>query len=306
MPARLRIALLVAIILPVIGLIAAIILSWGHGFRWLDLGLLIGMYVITAMGIGIGYHRLHTHRSFETVGVIRFLVTVFGSMAVQGPVLNWVATHRRHHHHSDDHQDPHSPHAFGSGFLAVIRGWWHSHMGWFFKPDAFNINWYVRDLQNDRMLRFVNATFLCWVALGLIIPAAIGGAFSGSWTGALLGFLWGGLVRMLLVHHVTWSINSVCHLWGSRPYHSDDHSRNNPIFGILAFGEGWHNNHHAFPTSARHGLAWWQVDMNYLVIRGLQMLGLAWKVRVPATQAVMAKRIRSRRGDAIRRDGLDR
>jgi stearoyl-CoA desaturase (delta-9 desaturase) len=166
----------------------------------------------------------------------------------------------------------------------------HAHIGWMFRPAPTNLDRYVRDLAADGIVRTVSRTFPIWAVAGLIIPAAIGAWWTGTWNGALHGLLWGGLVRIFLVHHATWSINSVCHLWGRRPFRCSDESRNNAICGILALGEGWHNNHHAFPTSARHGLRWWEFDASYLVIRVLEWLGLAWQVRVPTLEATAAKR----------------
>ena len=172
----------------------------------------------------------------------------------------------------------------------MIAGLWHAHVGWMFKADPPNLYQFVRDLKSDRLMINISRLFGFWVLLGLLVPAIVGGVVSGTWTGALLGFLWGGLARVLL-HHVTWSINSACHLWGQRPFKSRDHSTNNLVFGVLAFGEGWHNNHHAFPTSARHGLAWWELDLSYLVIRVLNLIGLAWHVRVPAAATIASRRV---------------
>jgi stearoyl-CoA desaturase (delta-9 desaturase) len=243
------------------------------------------MYVLTAFGITVGFHRLLTHKSFETTPAVRFVLAALGSMAVQGSVLRWVAQHRRHHQHSDTPDDPHSPHHRGGGLLGTARGFWHAHIGWAFKPDAAGLDRYVADLRKLASVRVASALFPLWIALGLAIPAALGGILTGTWAGVWLGLLWGGLVRVFLVHHVTWSVNSVCHLWGRRPYPDRDRSRNNLLFGILAMGEGWHNNHHAFPTSARHGLRWWQLDASYYLIRLLAWLGLAWKVRLPAGES---------------------
>jgi stearoyl-CoA desaturase (Delta-9 desaturase) len=276
-----QVANLAGVVLPFLGLAAAGVLLWGWGFSWVHLGLLLGMYVLSALGITVGYHRHFTHRSFETYRPVQFLLGALGSMAAEGPLLRWVAFHRRHHQHSDTQDDPHTPHHQGNGFFGLVRGFWFAHLGWVFKPDPPNLSRYVKDLQQSVLLRRVSALFPVWVALGLLIPAVLGGVLTGTWTGALLGLVWGGLARIFLVHHVTWSVNSVCHLWGGRPYQSGDHSRNNFLFGILALGEGWHNNHHAFPTSARHGLRWWQVDVSYWVIRALNLLGLAWKIRLP-------------------------
>ncbi len=274
---------LLGIIVPFLGLAGAGVLFWGWGFSWVELGLLLGMYVLTAIGITVGFHRLFTHRSFETNRVVQAILAILGSMAAQGPLLQWVAQHRLHHQHSDDDHDPHSPHTRGKGVLGLIRGMWHAHLGWVFLADPPDLGRYVKDLRQSRLLRAVSALFPLWVLVGLLVPAALGGLLTWSWSGALFGLLWGGLVRVFLVHHVTWSVNSVCHLWGGRPYRTGDQSRNNFVFGVLALGEGWHNNHHAFPMSARHGLRWWQVDMSYWVIRALWLVGLAWKVRTPVT-----------------------
>jgi stearoyl-CoA desaturase (delta-9 desaturase) len=274
---------LAGVVLPFLGLAAAGVLLWGWGFSWVQLGLLLGMYLLSALGITVGFHRLFTHRSFETYRPVQFLLAALGSMAAEGPLLKWVAVHRRHHQLSDTHDDPHTPHHKGEGFLGLVCGFWFAHVGWVFKPDPPNLSRYVKDLQQSVLLRRVSALFPVWVAIGLLVPAVLGGVLTQTWTGVVLGLVWGGLVRIFLVHHVTWSVNSVCHLWGRRPYQVGDHSRNNFLFGILAMGEGWHNNHHAFPTSARHGLRWWQIDASYWVIRGLNLLGLAWKVRLPAS-----------------------
>ena len=281
-----RVGTIAAVVLPLVGFCVAVATLWGWGFGWVDFGLLIGMYLFTAVGITVGFHRLFTHKSFETNAALRFIIAALGSMAVQGSVLRWVAQHRRHHQHSDTVDDPHSPHNRGHGLLGVIRGFWHAHIGWAFKPDAAGLDRYVTDLKKLASVRIASALFPLWIALGLVVPAVLGGILTGTWGGAFFGLLWGGLVRVFLVHHVTWSVNSICHLWGSRPYPEHDHSRNNVLFGILAMGEGWHNNHHAFPTSARHGLRWWQLDFSYYVIRALGLVGLAWKIRLPALRPV--------------------
>lgn len=285
-----RLTTLAGVILPLLGLAAAIALLWGWGFTWVDLGLLLGLYAVTVVGITVGFHRLFTHRSFETYGAVQFVLGVLGSVAVQGPLLQWVALHRRHHQYSDRPDDPHSPHHQGRGVLGLLRGLWHAHLGWMFRPDPPDLDRYVKDLRQSRLLRAVSALFPLWVALGLLIPAAVGGLVTGTWVGALTGLLWGGLARVFLVHHVTWSVNSVCHLWGRRPYLSRDQSRNNAAVAVLSLGEGWHNTHHAFPTSARHGLRWWQIDVSYWVIRSLAWLRLAWNVRLPSREAQLAQR----------------
>jgi stearoyl-CoA desaturase (delta-9 desaturase) len=283
-PLLVRLVTLLVIVVPLLGLVAAPFFLWGWGFSWTDMGLLIGMYLLTALGITVGFHRLFVHRSFETYTWVKFLLAALGSMAVQGSLFKWVAYHRRHHQHSDTPDDPHTPHHSGGGVLGVLRGAWHSHIGWFFQADPPDLDDYVKDLAKSRALRVADALWPLWVVLGFVIPGVVGGVVTLSWAGVWTGLIWGGLVRVFLVHHVTWSVNSACHLWGLRPYKSEDESRNNVVFGILALGEGWHNAHHAFPTSARHGLSWWQVDVSYYLIRLMSWVGLAWKVRLPSAE----------------------
>ena len=280
-----RIATLLGVTLPLVGLVVAIALLWGWGFRWIDLGLLIGMYLLTALGVTVGFHRLFVHRSFEAYASVKFVLTALGSMALQGSMIHWVGLHRWHHQHSDTPTDVHSPHQHGKGVLGFLLGFWHSHIGWAFQADPPELEHYVQDLRKSPTLRVASGLFPVWVMLGLLVPALVGGVVSDSWTGAWIGLLWGGLVRIFLVHHVTWSVNSVCHIWGWRPFRSEDESRNNFLFGVLALGEGWHNTHHAFPTSARHGLRWWEIDVSYWVIRALAFFGLAWNVKLPSPEA---------------------
>jgi stearoyl-CoA desaturase (delta-9 desaturase) len=288
-PAHSRKIILFVVTTPFLGLIAGIFLLWGRGFSWIQLGLFLGMYLLTALGVTLGYHRLFAHRSFQTVWPVKLALGILGSMAVEGPLFKWVAMHRTHHHHSDSRDDPHSPHVYGSGFLPMIRGFWHAHVGWMFGTDPPGLARHTRDLFADPLLRVVSTWFPLWAILGLLIPTALGGFLTGTWFGALMGFVWGGVARLFFIHHVTFSINSVCHLWGRRPFCTRDQSRNNVIFGYFGLGEGWHNNHHAFPTSARHGLMWWQFDVTYLLIRGLAWVGLAWNVRVPRADSLAAK-----------------
>ncbi|MDA1008123.1 MAG: fatty acid desaturase [Planctomycetota bacterium] len=287
---QIHLAMLSAVVFPPLGVIAAMVMLWGGLFYWTDLFLLLGMYAITGLGITIGYHRLVTHKAFTTPTPLAMFFIVCGAMAAQGPVIWWAATHRRHHQHSDCERDPHSPHVRRTpGFVGWIAGFMHAHFGWLFRDSNDNNYSYVPDLLNSPSIRRVNRLFPLCVAFGLILPGIIGGLVTMTWTGALLGTVWGGFARMFLLHHVTWSINSVCHVWGMRDYQCNDESRNNPIMGILAFGEGWHNNHHAFPTSARHGLKWWQIDMSWMIIRSLQVIGLAQRVRLPTRERMAAR-----------------
>jgi stearoyl-CoA desaturase (delta-9 desaturase) len=266
---------LATVVTPLLGFIAAAASLWGRGLGPVDVGLCAGFYALTTIGITVGFHRLFAHRSFRAARAVEILLGIAGSMAAEGPVLFWVAAHRRHHKHSDREGDPHSPHLHG-GAWAAVRGLFHAHIGWMVRHEPDDLDRYARDLLRDRTLvLWLNQPYFLWVGLGLLAPAAIGGALARSWAGALTGFLWGGLARIFLVHHVTWSVNSICHTFGTRPYDTRDASTNNPAIGLLAFGEGWHNNHHAFPYSARHGLAWWQLDASWLVIRALERLGLA-------------------------------
>jgi stearoyl-CoA desaturase (delta-9 desaturase) len=274
--------LLAGIILPILGAVAAMVLAWNSFFGPLDLILLVVMYLICGFGITIGFHRYFSHKSFNAPRWMVFLLGFSGSMAMQGPMFWWVATHRAHHKHSDQEGDPHSPHAHeGHGFF---KGFWHAHMGWLFNSKTEPVNQYISDLKSDPMLRWIDRNSTLCVVAGMVIPAIIGGLISMSWMGALTGFIWGGLIRVLIEHHVTWSVNSICHIWGAHPFQTSDKSRNNLICGFLALGEGWHNNHHAFPTSARHGLRWWQFDSSWMIICCMQRLGIASKLRTPSEE----------------------
>jgi stearoyl-CoA desaturase (Delta-9 desaturase) len=277
------------VLVPFLGLAAAVVLFWGHGCNWTQLSLMLSMYIVTGIGVTVGFHRLFTHRAFETVPVIRAILIVMGSMSVEGNLLTWVAQHRQHHQFPDRDGDPHSPHLHGAGMKGLLAGFWHAHIGWFFDAPNPDMPKYVGDLLEDPLVRRMSALFKLWVVLGFLLPAAAGGLISHSWTGFYLGLIWGGLLRVFLIHHVTWSINSVCHIWGTRPFRTADESRNNALFAVLAFGEGWHNNHHAFPNSARHGLRWWQIDTSYVTIRFLEIFKLAWKVKLPSTSALSRK-----------------
>jgi stearoyl-CoA desaturase (delta-9 desaturase) len=291
---RIRLINFLAVTIPFVGLLVAVALLWGVAFDWVYLALLVGMVFATGLGITIGYHRLFTHRSFDTPRTIQHALAIMGSMAVEGPLLEWVATHRKHHQHSDGDDDPHSPHGHGETLRGILRGFVHAHFGWLFLRRARDITRYSADLRRDEGIRRTSDLFVLWVVLGLVLPAAIAGLVTWSWTGVLLGFLWGGLVRVFVVHHITWSINSVCHIWGARPFAAGDESRNNVVFGVLGFGEGWHNNHHAFPTSARHGLFWWQFDLSYAIIRLMGLVGLARKIKIPTPERMAAKRVVTR------------
>ncbi|MDX9910376.1 MAG: acyl-CoA desaturase [Phycisphaerales bacterium] len=292
---KVRVINLLAILVPFAAFIIAVTFFWGYALTLPIFIIMMVMGIATAFGITVGFHRLVTHKSFETIAPVRFLFAVLGSMAVQGPVIEWAATHRKHHQHSDDEHDPHSPHSgahgsWGQGIRATLRGAFHAHFGWLLMGHRRGLGRYSKDLREDPVLVAVSRQFPLWVLAGLVIPAVLGGLFTQSWIGVLQGFLWGGLVRIFVVHHITWSVNSVCHIWGTHPFRSHDHSRNNAIVGILAMGEGWHNNHHAFPTSARHGLRWWEFDASYMLIRTLSFFGLAHRIRTVSAEQMRAKR----------------
>ena len=280
---------MVTVITPLVAFAGAVVLFWGRGITLLDLMLCGGMYAVTMLGITLGYHRLFTHRSFKCVPAVRVALCIAGSMAAQGPVFFWVACHRRHHKCSDEAGDPHSPHHDGHGLWESVRGLWHSHVGWMFSHEPENYVRLVPDMIRDRQLMALNRFYFLWIFLGLVLPGAIAFAITGSGHAFLTGVLWGGLVRLFLVHHSTWSINSICHLFGSTPYDTGDHSRNNLVCALLTFGEGWHNNHHAFPTSARHGLRWWQCDVVFMMIRAMAAMKLAWDIRLPSAEQIAVK-----------------
>jgi stearoyl-CoA desaturase (delta-9 desaturase) len=272
---------LVGVGLPFVGLIAAIALLWNRAIGPLELTLMIVLYVITSLGVTLGYHRMFTHRAFESSRPFRAIVAVMGSMAIEGSVITWVADHRKHHAFTDHEGDPHSPHLAGPGLAGAIRGMWHAHIGWLFETvGTAERERFAPDLLKDRTLRVVDRMFFLWAGLGLVIPFALGWAIGGSLGTALTALLWGGLVRVFLLHHVTWSINSVCHFFGRRRFEVEDESRNVFWLAPLSMGEAWHHNHHAFPTSAFHGLRFWErlTDPTGLVISLLERLGLIWNV----------------------------
>jgi stearoyl-CoA desaturase (Delta-9 desaturase) len=257
---------------------------WDGLLRGSDLIVFAVLYTLTGLGITIGFHRLFTHRSFKTSSALRGVFAVLGSAAIEGPIISWVADHRKHHAFSDREGDPHSPHVdHGIGLRGALRGLAHAHLGWLFiHTERGSRERYAPDLLEDPVVSFVDRTFFVWALGGLAAAFLLGGIIGGSWRAALTGLLWGGAVRMLVLHHVTYSINSLCHFFGRRDYATGDHSRNLAWLAPFSLGEAWHNNHHAFPTSADHGLSWRQLDISALVIRGLERMGLCWDViRVP-------------------------
>jgi stearoyl-CoA desaturase (delta-9 desaturase) len=279
-----RVANLAGTMLPLVGLVVAVALLWNRMVGFRELSILLVGYVLAGLGITVGYHRLFTHRSFQTYRGVGYTFAILGQFAVQGNVVSWVANHRKHHQFADRSGDPHSPHAdYGEGFSEGIKGLWHAHTGWLFDADATaDRNRYARDLIEDRGLRVIAWLFVPMVLLSLLVPGLVGWAWIGGRYGFLAGLVWGGAVRILLLHHVIWSINSICHYWGRRRFAVRDESRNVWWLAWLSFGESWHNNHHAFPSSAFHGLRRREIDPSGWLIRALERCGLAWSVvRIP-------------------------
>ena len=274
-----RTANLIVVLVPFAGFIAALALLWDSWVGWTDVAILFAMYFVTLAGVTVGYHRMLTHRSFKTYKPIRWFFAALGSMGVEGPAITWVADHRKHHAFADEDGDPHSPHGHGPGFRGAVAGLWHAHIGWMFKFDGrAEPRRYAPDLLKERAMRIISALFVPLVGVSLAIPFALGWLISGRIGGGLTALLWGGLVRIFLLHHITWSVNSVCHYFGRKRFATSDESRNVFWLAIPSLGEAWHNNHHTFPTSASHGLRWYEVDIAGLLIRLMERLGLVWDV----------------------------
>jgi len=271
-------------IIPVVALVAAVMLTWGWGITLLDVVIATIAYFGTGLGVTVGFHRHFTHKSFKATRPMKVALAITGSLAFQGSIVSWVADHRRHHAFSDKEGDPHSPWLFGTGPLALVRGFWHAHMGWLFDRDKTNARRFAPDLLADRDVAAVDRQFVLLTVVSLGVPALLGGLLSWSWWGALTAFLWGGLVRVGLLHHVTWSINSICHMAGRRPFGTRDRSANVWWLAVLSFGESWHNLHHADPTCARHGVKRGQIDMSARLIWLFEKFGWVHSVRWPTPQ----------------------
>jgi stearoyl-CoA desaturase (delta-9 desaturase) len=275
---------LIGIVGPLVGLLVAIGLLWDRMVGLTELAMLAVGYLLTGLGVTVGFHRLFTHRSFQTYPAVRYTFAVLGQLAIEGNVITWVADHRKHHRFSDHEGDPHSPHAgFGDGVWEALHGLWHAHTGWLFSLEGrAEQAKYAKDLLQDRGMRIIAKLFLPMMLASLLIPALVGWALIGGWYGFLSGLVWGGAIRIYLLHHITFSINSICHVWGRRRFRCEDESRNVWWLSWISFGESWHNNHHAFPTSASHGLRLRELDPGALAIWAMEKLGLAWEVvRIP-------------------------
>ncbi len=275
-----KVANLGAVVIPFLATLTAIVLLWNRLVSASDLAIAALMYLLSAIGVTVGFHRLLTHRSFQTHKQLEYAFAVLGSMAVQGPVISWVADHRKHHAHADEEGDPHSPHlGHGDGIAGVAMGLWHAHCGWLTSTQG-RAEWsrHAPDLYEDRGMRLIARRFTALAILSLAIPALAGYLLSGTLAGAATGLLWGGLVRIFFVHHITWSVNSVCHFFGSRRFETADRSTNVFWLSLPSLGESWHHNHHAFPRSAVHGLKRWELDPSALIISTMERFGLAWNV----------------------------
>lgn len=290
---RFRLFILATAVVPPIGLVIAIVLAWNRIFFWSDLLVLLIMYSVCFIGVTVGFHRLLAHRSFSAVTPVRLALAVAGAMAAQGQPIVWVSHHRRHHRFADKEGDPHSPHLSGEpGAGDAWKGLWHAHMGWLFEDGLSSEPMrYCPDLVREKGMRWISEHMLLVVIAGILLPGALGLAISGSVAGALTGLLWGGVIRILFVNQITYAVNSVGHYFGRRRFATADRSHNVAWLAVLSFGEGWHNNHHAFPRSAVMGLRWWELDMGAWLIRALEWTRLASKVtRVNPDQLVRKDR----------------
>jgi stearoyl-CoA desaturase (delta-9 desaturase) len=287
-----QVVTLVAVVVPPLGIVVAAGALWDVAFHPGDVAIMAGMYFVCAFGTTIGFHRYFTHKSFEAGSIVKAVLAILGCMTMQGPLTQWVTDHRKHHALSDREGDPHSPHAgHDEGIGGMISGFVHAHVGWMFTNLGMEQGReYGKDLYEDRLIRTIDRLYLVWVVATLGIPFGVGYAIGGLSYG-VEGLVWGGLVRIFLFQHATFSVNSICHMFGTRDYRSRDESRNNWIVAMLVFGEGWHNNHHAFPASARHGLHRYQVDVSWWIIRALERVGLAWNVRLPSQAQMLRRRV---------------
>jgi stearoyl-CoA desaturase (Delta-9 desaturase) len=296
---RALVAVFVAV--PMLALLAAIPLAWGWGLGWHDVIIAIAFYYFTGLGISAGFHRYFTHRSFKAKQGLRVVLAIAGSMAIEGPVLTWVADHRRHHKYSDREGDPHSPWRFGNDWRALLKGLAWAHIGWMFDGNHTSMEKFCPDLMADRKISWISRYFAVLVTTSLLAPALIGGLWSWSWQGALTAFFWASLVRVAFLHHVTWSINSICHTFGKEEFEVRDKSRNVNWLAILSFGESWHNLHHADPTCARHGALRGQIDTAARLIWLFEKAGWVYDVRWPEEAKLSGKQTSTRRLGAMTR-----
>nr|ALT22103.1 fatty-acid desaturase [Anabaena sp. XPORK13A] len=286
----------IIVLLPLVGTVIGMGILFSSGISSLELGLLVSLCILTVIGVEVGFHRHFSHHSFQTTTPIRAILTIFGLMAAQGGLVYWVIEHPRHHKYSDVSGDPHTPNLHGIGFKNQLRGLYHAHIGWIFevlKSGDTDSSLLVKDLLKDPIIFRIDQLQLTWVVLGLLIPAILEGVITSSWIGAFKGFIWGGLVRIFLVQHFIWSTNSICHVYGSRPFKTNGFSTNNVWLAIPTFGQSWHNNHHTFPNSAITGLEWWQIDLGKWLIWILEKTGLVWDVKRPTANMIAARKLQT-------------
>lgn len=289
-----RIAWIVTVTPCVLTVAAIVLIFFGLRPGILELSLCFGMYLLTLIGVEVGFHRHFTHSSFKTYMPIRATLAILGSMGFEGPVIWWTAVHRRHHKYSDEEGDPHSPNLHGPGPWGSLKGFYHAHMGWLFDSASTRgagWNTYTPDLYRDKTIFRIHAWYFYWLGLGVVVPVLICALAHHNFSGALLGLLWGGAVRIFLLNHAIWAINSVTHRWGKRDFHTPDHSTNNIWLSLPTLGEAWHNNHHAFPSSAFTGFCWWQLDPGGWIIELMKRTGLAWDVKRPTREHIKRKLI---------------
>jgi len=284
-------AILITNVVPFLGFVAGVVLIAYWGFGWFEIIIFSSMYLLSVIGLEVGFHRLFTHRSFDAVAPLVAFLAITGSFCAQGPLIYWVANHRRHHRHSDKAGDPHSPfvdmnrNKIGN----MLKGFWHAHLGWQVDHEAPNTAHFAKDLLKNKLLFKLNKTYFIWVSLGVILPSLIGLLVYGNWQGLLKGMIWGGLARVFVVNQVTFSINSICHIAGSQPFKTGEGSRNNALLAIPTFGQAWHNNHHAFPYSAIVGLKKGQIDLGGLTIKLFEKLKWVSRVKQPNLDQIKQK-----------------
>ncbi len=286
-----QVTLTIFLVVPFVALVSAAPLAWGWGLTWRDVIIATVMYAISGMGVTIGFHRYLTHRGFRAGRPLRIALAIAGSLALEASPIQWVADHRRHHRFSDKPGDPHSPWRYGTSLRALTKGFFYSHVGWLYEWERTDEKRYAPELVADPDISFVSRTFSLWVAVSLLVPPLVGGLWGWSWKAALTAFLWGGLARIALLHHVTFAINSVCHITGRRPFRTRDRSQNVWWLAILSFGESWHNFHHAEPTSARHGVRLLEIDISAMTIKVMEKLRWVTDVRWPDGTVIARRRV---------------
>jgi stearoyl-CoA desaturase (delta-9 desaturase) len=275
--------------LPIAGVVGTLIMAAIVGVSTSEIVIFAIFSLLTTLGVEVGLHRYFSHSSFKAHPIIRFTLAIWGTWSAQGPIIYWVANHRRHHQYSDRPEDVHSPYYQEQQSLSGFQGFWHAHLGWIFSHKMTNTTIFAKDLLQDNLISKINHFYLPILFLGLLLPGLINGLWTQSFLGFFTGFLWGGLVRTFIVQQFTFAVNSLCHVYGSRPFKSNDNSTNNFWLALPTIGGSWHNNHHAFPHSAITGFYWWQIDLGGLFIRTLEFLGLVSDVKVPSQKMLAAK-----------------